>query len=238
MYPAREARELAILLRISRELDICGDVTATVDNPSELLAWAAILTEPVITAWRAEDSGCRFVQVSADHQREPVRGHVSAVLACDQHPQFWDQLPLEHLAAGRTRALTVKDLATAWAHPTTGHPPRPWRVEPTRCEWLMHSRADAARDCLGVSGEPSRCLARPSRLAARLGRRLPGAAADCQKVPRTLSTTRFVSPDVHTAAYPSISLSASPSITRGFSQTRTRVPGAGGKRVSGEGPTW
>ena len=114
MYPAREARELAILLRISRELDICGDVTATVDNPSELLAWAAILTEPVITAWRAEDSGCRFVQVSADHQREPVRGHVSAVLACDQHPQFWDQLPLERLAAGRTRALTVKDLATAW----------------------------------------------------------------------------------------------------------------------------
>ena len=38
MYPAKDARELAILLRISRELDVVGDVTATVDNPSELLA--------------------------------------------------------------------------------------------------------------------------------------------------------------------------------------------------------
>lgn len=38
MYPCKEARELAILLRISRELDIVGDVTATVESPSELLA--------------------------------------------------------------------------------------------------------------------------------------------------------------------------------------------------------
>jgi len=30
MYPAKDARELAILLRISRELDVVGDVTATV----------------------------------------------------------------------------------------------------------------------------------------------------------------------------------------------------------------
>jgi hypothetical protein len=114
MYPSREARELAILLRISRELDICGDVTATVDNPSELLAWAAILTDPTVTAWRAEDSGCRFVQVAADHRGEPVRGHVSAVLACDQHPQFWDELPLEGLESGRPRPMTVKHLAKAW----------------------------------------------------------------------------------------------------------------------------
>ncbi|MCW2808775.1 MAG: hypothetical protein JWQ93_2730, partial [Marmoricola sp.] len=48
MYPSKEARELAILLRISRELDIVGDVSATVDNPSELLAWAAVLTRPDI----------------------------------------------------------------------------------------------------------------------------------------------------------------------------------------------
>lgn len=34
MYPSKEARELAILLRISRELDIVGDVTATVESPS------------------------------------------------------------------------------------------------------------------------------------------------------------------------------------------------------------
>ena len=43
MYPSQEARELNILIRISRELDIIGDVSATVDNPSELLAWAAVL---------------------------------------------------------------------------------------------------------------------------------------------------------------------------------------------------
>jgi len=53
MYPTKDARELAILLRISRELDIIGDVTATVDNPSELLAWALILSSPHIVAWRA-----------------------------------------------------------------------------------------------------------------------------------------------------------------------------------------
>ena len=40
MYRAQAARELSILLRISRELDVVGDVTAIVDNPSELLAWA------------------------------------------------------------------------------------------------------------------------------------------------------------------------------------------------------
>ncbi len=33
MYPSAKV-ELAILLRISRELDVCGDLTATVDNPS------------------------------------------------------------------------------------------------------------------------------------------------------------------------------------------------------------
>jgi hypothetical protein len=46
MYPAKDARELGILLRISRDLDVVGDVTATVDNPSELLAWALVLADP------------------------------------------------------------------------------------------------------------------------------------------------------------------------------------------------
>ena len=54
MYPSQDARELAILLRISRELDIVGDVTATVDNPSELLAWATTLTSPDIIS-RVDD---------------------------------------------------------------------------------------------------------------------------------------------------------------------------------------
>ena len=70
MYPTKDARELAILLRISRELDIIGDVTATVDNPSELLAWALILSSPHIVAWRAGDSGHRYLQVSAHQPRE------------------------------------------------------------------------------------------------------------------------------------------------------------------------
>ena len=132
MYPSQEARELAILLRISRELDICGDVTATVDNPSELLAWATVLTKPAITAWRAQDSGGTFVQVSADHRYPPVRGHVSAVLICEPHPQFWDALNLEGLETGGTRSLSLHDLTRAWeAMPitapdehTTPSPPR------------------------------------------------------------------------------------------------------------------
>jgi len=89
MYPTHQARELSVLLRISRELDIVGDVTATVDNPSELVAWANILSDPTVAAWRGEDSGHRYVQVTATHMHEPVRGRVTAVLQCDQHQQFW-----------------------------------------------------------------------------------------------------------------------------------------------------
>ena len=50
MLRAGDARELSILLRISSELDILGDVTATVDNPSELLAWARTLNQPAVLA--------------------------------------------------------------------------------------------------------------------------------------------------------------------------------------------
>lgn len=114
MYPSKEAREIAILLRISRELDICGDVTVTVDNPSELIAWASALTAPAVTAWQAKDSGCPYVQVGAEHRRAPVRGHVTAVLTCEQHPSFWAELPLHDLRPGHSRALTVQDLADAW----------------------------------------------------------------------------------------------------------------------------
>ena len=114
MYPSAKARELAILLRISRELDVRGDLTATVDNPSELIAWGTVLADPQVVAWRSEDSGCRFVQVGADHVRAPVRGHVTAVLSCEQHPEFWDALPLADLKAGVTRRLSVRDLAQAW----------------------------------------------------------------------------------------------------------------------------
>jgi hypothetical protein len=114
MYPAKDARELAILLRISRELDIVGDVTATVDNPSEALAWALVLSKPDIVAWRAADSGHRYLQVTAHRRRAPIRGCVTAVLACEQHPAFWTALGLNQLAHGDRRALDVNALSSAW----------------------------------------------------------------------------------------------------------------------------
>lgn len=115
MYPARAARELGILLRISRELDVVGDITAIVDNPSELLAWATTLTDPALVAWRAADSGSRYLQVSATHTREPIRGQVTAVLHCDQHLAFWRELSHTHdLDAGNRTPLTLADLSRAW----------------------------------------------------------------------------------------------------------------------------
>lgn len=114
MYPAKDARELGILLRISRELDVVGDVTATVDNPSELLAWALVLADPDIVAWRAHDSGHRYLQVSADRNRAPIRGCVTAVLPCEQHQEFWNALGLDQLGAGDRQTLDVAALSTAW----------------------------------------------------------------------------------------------------------------------------
>jgi hypothetical protein len=115
MYPSKHARELAILLRISRELDIVGDVSATIDNPSELLAWATILADPTIAAWRAQDSGHRYIQVTADHARAPVRGRVTAVLPCEQHTEFWHALTLDQVSPGDTRTLSIADLTAAWS---------------------------------------------------------------------------------------------------------------------------
>ena len=111
MYPSKDARELAILLRISRELDIVGDISATVDNPSELLAWATILADPAIVAWRAKDSGHRYLQVTADHARAPIRGRVSAVLPAEQHREFWHALGLDELAPSGREHLDAKALS-------------------------------------------------------------------------------------------------------------------------------
>ena len=115
MYPAKDARELAILLRISRELDVVGDVTATVDNPSELLAWALILAHPQVLAWRATDSGHRYLHVSAHRKRAPIRGDITAVLDCEQHPDYWDALDLTDSPPG----------AAANSAPTRCPPPGP-----------------------------------------------------------------------------------------------------------------
>jgi hypothetical protein len=114
MYPSKDARELSVLLRISRELDIVGDVTATVDNPSELLAWASILPRAEIVAWRSKDSGHRYVQVTADRHTAPIRGRVTAVLPCEQHPEFWSALRLEGLDHPAVTTLSPSALSKAW----------------------------------------------------------------------------------------------------------------------------
>lgn len=115
MYPSQDARELSVLLRISRELDVVGDITATVDNPSELLAWANLLSDPTIVAWRADDSGHRYVHVTASRRRAPVRGQVTAVLHCGPHHEFWNQLLPGDLEPGAERLLSLKDLSAAWS---------------------------------------------------------------------------------------------------------------------------
>lgn len=116
MYPNQAARELGVLLRISQEIDVVGDVTAIVANPSELLAWATTLADPTVVAWQAADSGRRYVQVAAAHRHEPIRGRVTAVLHCEHHPEFWRELTEGHdVGAGEQVSLTLKDLSAAWS---------------------------------------------------------------------------------------------------------------------------
>jgi hypothetical protein len=115
MYPSADSHQLSILLKISRDLDIVGDVTATVDSPADLLTWAATLPEPSIGAWRAMDSGHRYVHVTAAHHREPIHGRVAAVLSCEHHGEFWSQLLPGDLEPGQEKRLSVDELASAWA---------------------------------------------------------------------------------------------------------------------------
>jgi hypothetical protein len=116
MLTSPDAKQLSTLLRISNELDIVGDVTATVDNPSALLAWAYALPEPIICAWRAEDSGNRYVQITATCHRSPLHGQVAAVLTADAHRPFWSALlPAGDLAAGEELLLSLGALTTAWS---------------------------------------------------------------------------------------------------------------------------
>ncbi|QIX25225.1 hypothetical protein ncot_00470 [Nocardioides sp. JQ2195] len=115
MNLTRTANDLGILLRIGRELDVVGDVTSVVENPSELLAWATTLSRPALLCWRTTDSGRRYLQVSARHDRAPIRGQVTAVLSCDQHLDFWDQIPeTKELAPGEKASVSLAHLAHAW----------------------------------------------------------------------------------------------------------------------------
>jgi hypothetical protein len=115
MSTSIDAYQLSTLLRISSELDIIGDVTTTVTNPSDLLAWAHALPDPTICAWRAADSGNRYVHVTAACHRTPIHGRVTAVLAGDDHRLFWAVLLPEDLAAGQEQLLPLSALVTAWS---------------------------------------------------------------------------------------------------------------------------
>jgi hypothetical protein len=115
MYASDDPRQIGVLLQISGSLDIVGDVSVNLDEPSELLAWATTLPEPAALAWRAMDSEKRYVQVSAAHHRSPVHGTITAVLCCEHHRPFWDELLNTDLAPGTEKAITVEALAQAWA---------------------------------------------------------------------------------------------------------------------------
>jgi hypothetical protein len=114
VHESSEERQMGVLLRISQTIDVVGDVSLTVANPSELIAWATTLSDPMIFAWRGHMSGNRFVHVTAVHARTPVHGRVTAALEADDHLSFWNALVAGDLEPGDERSLTAKDLADAW----------------------------------------------------------------------------------------------------------------------------
>ena len=115
MSPSADERQLAVLLRISHSLDIVGDVSVTVDNPSELLAWANVLPSPMIFAWRGHVSGKRFIHVTAVNGTNPIHGRATAALRADRHMPFWKALvPNGDLDPGEEQSVTTRDLAEAW----------------------------------------------------------------------------------------------------------------------------
>jgi hypothetical protein len=115
MSSSADERQLAVLLRISQSLDIVGDVSVTVDNPSELLAWANVLSNPSMFAWRGHVSGKRFVHVTAVNGTNPVHGRVTASLRADRHMHFWKELiPNGDLDPGDEHPVTIQQLADAW----------------------------------------------------------------------------------------------------------------------------
>ena len=120
------SRELSSLLRLGQSLDIVGDVSVTVEHPSQLLAWANALNSPSIFAWRGHVSGKRFVHITAVNGTTPVHGRITAALRADEHPGFWRTLlPEEDLEPGEELTLTPQDLATAWERSPLDVPEEP-----------------------------------------------------------------------------------------------------------------
>jgi hypothetical protein len=109
-----DAEQFRALLRISSAIDIVGDVSVTVAHPADLTAWSCVLEQGEVSAWRAHESGHRFVQVSAISTHAPVHGRVTAVLNCERHPEFWAELVRGHLAR------RGRESHTGGGQPTTG----------------------------------------------------------------------------------------------------------------------
>jgi len=114
MSSSADERQLTVLLRISQSLDIVGDVSVTVDNPSELLAWANVLPDPTIFAWRGHVSGKRFIHVTAVNGTNPIHGRATAALRADQHMRYWEALLPGDLDPGEELSLEIRQLAEAW----------------------------------------------------------------------------------------------------------------------------
>ena len=116
MFASDEYQPIATLLRISDSIDIVGDVSVTVANPAELLAWAQTLMSPSIFAWRGHVSGKRYVHVTAVNGANPVHGRITAALRADDHMDYWKVLvPDGDLPPGGEESLTEQELADAWS---------------------------------------------------------------------------------------------------------------------------
>ena len=116
MFPSDAYQPIATLLRISETIDIVGDVSVTVANPAELLAWAQTLTSPSIFAWRGHVSGKRYVHVTSVNAANPVHGRITAALRADDHMDYWHVLvPGGDLPPGGEEPLTPGSLADAWS---------------------------------------------------------------------------------------------------------------------------
>lgn len=119
MGSSARAHQLAVLLRAARELDIIGDVSVTVDSSGELVAWARLLTGPQLIAWRAEDTGRRYLCLTATQRAAPVRGQVAVTLDGDRHRTLWDRLLDDRdLPCGTEHVLDPTALYRAWTNGT------------------------------------------------------------------------------------------------------------------------
>lgn len=93
----REARMLGALLRLSRSVDIGGDVIVRVDSPARLVSWASTIPDISVVVGHATGGGQRYVQVTAHRLQGAGGGRIVAVLDCADHGKFWRALAGDEL---------------------------------------------------------------------------------------------------------------------------------------------